>query len=131
MFNNNNMTRNIEIKQLKILGIDSMIKYSFYKNNYEKAVVAWHDCLDISVSMPIIDNLDEEIIKSFSQIISDNMYNKKIKSYKQYLEKSQIRKEYKNKEKVISQKVNNEKDLIIFENPDTEDNESIMLGKII
>ena len=91
-----------------------MIKYSFYKNNYEKAVVAWHDCLDISVSMPIIDNLDEEIIKSFSQIISDNMYNKKIKSYKQYLEKSQIRKEYKNKEKVISQKVNNEKDLIIL-----------------
>ena len=132
MFNNNNMKRNIEIKQLKILGIDSKIKYSFYKNNYEKAVVAWHDCLDISVSMPIIDNLDEEIIKSFSQIILDNMYNKKIKSYKQYLENSQIRrKEYKNKEKVISQKINNEKDLIIFENPDTEDNESLMVGEII
>ena len=125
------MKRYIEYKNLKILDRLTKIKYSFYKNNYEKAVVAWHNCLDISVSMPIIDNLDEEIIKSFSQIISDNMYNKKIKSYKQYLEKSQIRKEYKNKEKVISQKVNNEKDLIIFENPDTEDNESIMLGKII
>ena len=125
------MKRNIEIKQFKILGIDSKIKYSFYENNYEKGVVAWHDCLDISVSTPIIDNLDKEIVKSISKIILDNMNNKKIKSYKEYLEMKQIRKGYKNKEKVISQKINNEKDLIIFENPDIEDNESFMVGKII
>ena len=125
------MTRNVKIKQLKILGIESKIKYSFYKNNYEKAVVAWHDCLDISVSTPIIDNLDKEIINSFTKIILDNMYNKKIKSYKEYLEKSQIRKKYIDNDKVISKNSSYEKDLIIFENPDNEDSESFMVGKIL
>ena len=125
------MTRNVKIKQLKILGIESKIKYSFYENNYEKAVVAWHDILDISISTPITDNLDKEIINSFTKIILDNMYNKKIKSYKEYLEKSQIRKKYIDNDKVISKNSSCEKDLIIFENPDNEDSESFMVGKIL
>ena len=125
------MTKNVKIRQLKILGIESKIKYSFYENNYEKAVVAWHDILDISISTPITDNLDKEIINSFTKIILDNMYNKKIKSYKEYLEKSQIRKKNTDNDKVISKNSSCEKDLIIFENPDNEDSESFMVGKIL
>ena len=81
--------------------------------------------------MPIIDNLDEEIIKSFSQIILDNMYNKKIKSYKQYLENSQIRKKNTKIKKKLFTENKQWKRFNYFENPDTEDNESLMVGEII
>ena len=110
-------------KHYYIFGERIPIELKFYDNGYGLCVVAKHNILNLSISTTTGENMDTRIAEDFEKMILGNMERNNIENYNEYLKEKS-----KGQSLVREKTINIEKNLIIFENPDNDGENSFMIG---
>ena len=105
-----NTTRNFEI-----LGRQIPIHIRKYDNGFGPCRVASNNTINFFLHCLENENADENVVKCFTQAVKERMEKRRWGTIDDYLSSINL----------LPMKENN---LILFENPDSDDQESIMIG---